>query len=240
MPLNQTRHEVLPPIAPGPLALPLDLERPPLRHLLLGDARDEVVGRVQRRDVLADWVAPQEDVELGHLADNAVVLLAVVDGADRVLLVQPRGEEPERPPEGHLAEHVEGEVVQPVAQVQRRVRRLLRGSPRRRLLGRGARGRVRAEAAHARHEQLDRVVDEGAELAHGRHGVRDVGHLLLHSVDLLTYLSEDVRVLGRREDAVKVRLVEPLAGREHVPGDLGRGEGDLVGPDADHGAVFPV
>lgn len=241
--LDQARHEVLPAVPAGPSSLALDLEGPPLRHLLARDARDQVVRRVQRGDVLADGVAAQEDVELRHLADDAVVLLAVVYDADRVLVVRARGQEPEGPPEGHLAEHVEGEEVQPLAQVDDGARRLRAADDADgiRLLGfRGGGVGVGAEGAHARDEELDGVVDEGAELAHRRHRVRHVGHLLLHRVHLLAHLGEDVRVLGRREHAVEVGLVEPLPGREDVPGDVGRGERDLIGSDADHGPVCPV
>lgn len=49
-------------------------------------------------------------------------------------------------------------------------------------------------------------------------------------------LGEDVRVLGRGEDGVKVGFVEALAGGEDLAGGVGGGEGEFVRGDADDGA----
>lgn len=99
---------------------------------------------------------------------------------------------------------------------------------------------VGAELIEPADEVVDGVVDEGAELAHGRHRVRHVGHLLLHRVHVLPRLREDVRVLRRREHVVEVRLVEALARREDVARDQGRRERELVGRDSHDGAILAV
>lgn len=231
---DKGRQEVLAAVAAGALAVALDLEGPALGQLLAGDARDQRVLRVEGGDPAPQRVAAQQDVDLGDLADDAVVLLAVVDGLDGALLVDARGHEAEGPPEGHLAQHVEGEEVQPVAEVDDGV-----AAGETRLLEAGDRG-VGAELVEPAHEEVDGVVDEGAELAHRRHRVRHVGYLLLHRVHVLAHLSEDIRVLRRREHRVEVRLVEALAGREDVSSDHGRGERELVGSDAHDGSVLAV
>ena len=191
MPQNQTRHQILPPIARLENRRLL-VERPPARHLLERHARDQRVLGAQPGDKLPQWVPPQQVIELGHLTYDAVVRLRIVDGLDGLVHIPPLLKEPEAAAEGHFAEHVKGKVVQPVAQVK------------------DARvvGDVGIDLAS---QQLDGVVDKGAELLHGGHAVGYVGDTLLLGVHLFARLGEDVWVLGWREDAVEGSLKEAFA-----------------------------
>lgn len=124
--------------------------------------------------------------------------------------------------------------MEPVAQVHDRVAAGKAG-----LLETGN-GGVGAKLVETADEEVDGLVDEGAQLLHGGHGIRHVGHLLLHGVDVLANLGEDIRVLRRGEDRVEVRLVEALARGEDVAGDRRGRERELVRGNANDRSILAV
>src|SRR5690606_9189633 len=65
-------------------------------------------------------------------------------------------------------------------------------------------------------------------------------HPLLDGVYVLARLGEDVRVLGRGEDAVEGRLEEAPAGAQQSPCRLWGRNRHLIGGDPHHGAILPV
>lgn len=93
--LDKRRQEVLAAVAADTLSITVDLEGGALRHLLAGEAGDERVLGVEGGDPAPERVAAQEAVDLGDLAYDAVVLLAVVDGLDGVLFVDAGRQESE-------------------------------------------------------------------------------------------------------------------------------------------------
>lgn len=87
---------------------------------------------------------------------------------------------------------------------------------------------------------LNGLVDERGELLHGGHAIGDVGNALLHGVDILAGLGENIGVLRGREDTVEGGLEEALAGTEEGACCLGGGERHLVRGDSHDGTIFLV
>ena len=117
------------------------------------------------------------------------------------------GGETTKPSKGIDPTYVESKIVQPIAQVTRLTR----------------------ESIQLLLQQILHLIDDGHHLLHGVERVRRHGEPLHLRVLPLPDLGEDVRVLGRREDPVEVRLAEALAHREHVLGGVGAGERNGVG-----------
>lgn len=234
MTLDQTSEEVFSTVTASALAFFIGRERLAFTHFVQRNFRHQGVAGVDERHEFPEGVLAKQVVELGDLAHEAVVALRVVNRLDGTLDVDAGFQKSERTTEGHLAQDVEGEEVQPSTEVEDLAATTLVEAPA------VVVPTARAELGDLAHEHLDSVVDEGAELPHRGHAVGDVGHLLLLCVHLLADLREDVGVLWRREDGVEVRLVETLPGREDVTRCCGAGDRDLVGCDPHDGAVVSV
>ncbi len=227
MALDQAGHEILPPVAAPQQACAVLVKGTAVLHLLEGHLGDQSVLCRHPRDVLPQGIPPQQMIHLGDLAHDAVVGLGVVDRLDGVLDVPSLGEEAEASAESDLAEDVEGKVVKISTQIKD-------GS------GWSRAGAGRHEVVHLLCQNLDRVVDEGAELLHGRHAVGYVGYALLLCVHVLADLGEDVGILRRREYAIEVGLEEPLSRAEEVPRGLRGRQRDFIRGNPHDGAVLSV
>lgn len=116
--LDQTRHEILASIAAPQQSRIILRKGLSLGHLLERHPCDQRILGAQPGDKLPQRITPQQLVQLGNLADHAVIRLRVIDRLNGVVHVTAFSEEPEASAKSDFSEDIEGEVMKEIAEIE--------------------------------------------------------------------------------------------------------------------------
>lgn len=199
----------------------LAAERVPLVYLFQRHTCDQEVAGAQRRHIFPQGIASEDKVPLRDLANDTVVPLHVVNRFDGFFQILSSFEKSKLAGKGNLPKNVESVVVQCVAQIAVLVTSL-------------------AHAIQLRQEQTFGVLDVMGHGVHRSHGIWVRGIPLLHRMNLLSGLRENIRILWRGEDAIEVCLVEAFPGCEHFFGRIGRCEAEFIRCNSHDGTITSV